>query len=281
MPSTLPLNSRLGAGLSLKPEHFTDALACSAQGLWFEVHPENYMVGGIRRAWLERVAEQHPLSLHGVSLSLAAGSPPGLTQLHRLRSLIDAVKPVLVSEHLAWSTWRGHYYPDLLPCPRSGEALLRITDNIKRMQDVLGRRIAVENPSHYLQMKEHAFDEPDFLSELCERSGCGLLLDINNVYLSSHNLNQDTEAYLRNFPVAAIMEIHLAGHSLDDQSNLLIDSHDAEVSDPVWSLYRRLIERIGTRPTLIERDDRLPAFDQLMTERSQAQAVLDALGETP
>jgi len=275
VPSAIPRNVGLGAGLSLKPEHFTDALTSCAAGLWFEVHPENYMVGGVRRAWLERIAKKHPLSLHGVSLSLAADSPPDITHLRRLKSLMETVKPALISEHLAWSAWQGRYFPDLLPCPRSKSALSRISDNIKLTQDFLGTRIAVENPSHYLRMEEHELHEPDFLAQMTDRTGCGLLLDINNVYVSSHNLNHDADMYLKEFPVNAIMEIHLAGHSLDQPSDLLIDSHCSPVSDPVWALYTGLVKRIGRRPTLIERDDQLPAFEQLMAERSRAQSILD------
>ncbi|SDJ38121.1 hypothetical protein SAMN05216189_101635 [Pseudomonas delhiensis] len=264
-----------GAGLGLKAEHYAQALDCGAEGLWFEVHPENYMVGGPRLAWLERIAERHPLSLHGVSLSLAADAPPDTAHLQRLRALAERVRPVLVSEHLAWSAWRGHYHPDLLPFPRSDEALARIADNIQRTQDALGRRIAVENPSHYLHLDGHERDEIDFLAELARRTGCGLLLDVSNVHVSAHNLGFDAGAYLDRFPAEAVVEIHLAGHSRDDGGELLVDSHDAPIADAVWTLYQRLVRRIGPRPTLIERDGQIPAFDILLAERERAQAILD------
>ncbi|WP_263262951.1 DUF692 domain-containing protein [Pseudomonas sp. RIT-PI-S] len=264
-----------GAGLSLKAQHYADAERCGANGLWFEVHPENYMVGGPRLAWLERVAANHPLSLHGVSLSLAADAEPDQAHLQRLRGLIERVQPVLVSEHLAWSSWGDHYHPDLLPFPRSHEALARIAGNIQRTQDALGQRIAIENPSHYLRLDDHDWDEIDFLAELAGRTGCGLLLDVNNVHVSAHNLGFNAASYIDRFPAAAVLEVHLAGHSQDDAGDLLIDSHDANVADPVWALYRRLIQRIGPRPTLIERDDRIPTFDVLLAERETAQAVLD------
>ncbi|MBD9629597.1 DUF692 domain-containing protein [Pseudomonas sp. PDM19] len=264
-----------GAGLGLKGEHYAQALACSAQGLWFEVHPENYMVGGPRLAWLERIAERHPLSLHGVSLSLAADAAPDETHLRHLRALVERVQPHLISEHLAWSTWRGQYLPDLLPFPRSHAALARITENIQRTQEALGRRIAIENPSHYLRLEGHDWDEIEFLTELALRTGCGLLLDVNNVHVSSHNLGFDARRYLDRFPAAAIFEIHLAGHSRDEGGELLIDSHDAPVAEPVWALYEHLIQRIGPRPTLIERDDHLPAFEELLAEREIAQAILN------
>jgi uncharacterized protein (UPF0276 family) len=260
---------KMGAGLGLKAEHYEHALDCTASGLWFEVHPENYMVdGGPRLAWLEAIGSRHPLSLHGVSLSLA--------HLQRLKALADRVQPALMSEHLAWSTWRGQYHPDLLPFPRSHEALQRIVDNIDCTQNILGRRIAIENPTHYLRLDGHDWSELDFLTELSNRTGCGLLLDVNNVFISAHNQSFNAASYLDAFPADAVMEIHLAGHTSDPgDSNLLIDSHDSPVSDAVWSLYQRLIKRIGPRPTLIERDDQIPAFDELMIERNRAQNLLD------
>ncbi|MCE0917954.1 MNIO family bufferin maturase [Pseudomonas sp. NMI760_13] len=274
-------NTPMGAGLGLKAEHYDQAWACHAEGLWFEVHPENYMVGGPRLAWLARMAERHPLSLHGVALSLAADAEPDATHLRRLRTLIDQVHPALVSEHLAWSTWRGQYHPDLLPFPRSDEALARIADNIQRTQDALGCRISIENPSHYLHLQGHDLDEIDFLAELVRRTGCGLLLDVNNVYVSAYNLGFDAANYLARFPAQAITEIHLAGHRHDDQGALLVDSHDAAIAAPVWSLYQQLIARIGPRPTLIERDGNIPAFDELLAERALAQATLDLAGALP
>lgn len=274
-------NQPMGAGLGLKAEHYDQAWTCHAEGLWFEVHPENYMVGGPRLAWLERMAERHSLSLHGVALSLAADAEPDATHLRRLRTLIDQVHPALVSEHLAWSTWRGQYHPDLLPFPRSDEALARIADNIQRTQDALGCRISIENPSHYLHLQGHDLDEIDFFAELVRRTDCGLLLDVNNVYVSAHNLGFDAADYLARFPAQAITEIHLAGHSHDDQGALLVDSHDAAIAAPVWSLYQQLIARIGPRPTLIERDGNIPAFDELLAERALAQATLDLAGALP
>jgi uncharacterized protein (UPF0276 family) len=268
---------KMGAGLGLKAEHYEHALDCTASGLWFEVHPENYMVdGGPRLAWLEAIGSRHPLSLHGVSLSLAADCPPDMAHLQRLKALADRVQPALMSEHLAWSTWRGQYHPDLLPFPRSHEALQRIVDNIDCTQNVLGRRIAIENPTHYLRLDGHDWSELDFLTELSNRTGCGLLLDVNNVFISAHNQSFNAASYLDAFPADAVMEIHLAGHTADPgDSNLLIDSHDSPISDAVWSLYQRLIKRIGPRPTLIERDDQIPAFDELMIERNRAQNLLD------
>lgn len=275
------MKNQPGAGLGLKPQHYEEALHCGADGVWFEVHPENYMVaGGPRLAWLQAIAERHPLSLHGVSLSLAGDAPPDASHLARLSELIRRTQPALVSEHLAWSRGGGRYFPDLLPFPRTTAALTRIADNIGRTQDALGRRIAVENPTHYMTIPDQEWDEIDFLSTLSARTGCGLLLDVNNVFISARNLDFDAGAYLDRFPAAAIMEIHLAGHSEDAQAGLLIDSHDAAVAEDVWALYARLIARIGTRPTLIERDDSIPSFDALLEERARAQDMLSSLQVT-
>lgn len=268
----------LTAGLGLKPQHFAEALACPAPGLWFEVHPENYLVaGGPRLAWLDRIRERHAMSLHGVSLSLAADAPPDSVYLARLANLVRRIQPALVSEHLAWSWWNGTYYPDLLPFPRTTEALTRIANNITATQDALKRPIAIENPSHYLVIDGHDWSETGFLTELARRTGCGLLLDVNNVHVSARNLGYDAAQYLDAFPEHAITEIHLAGHAMDPNlgAALLIDSHGAPVSAEVWALYERLIRRIGPRPTLIERDDNVPAFDVLLEECSHAAALLD------
>ncbi|WP_345538686.1 DUF692 domain-containing protein [Variovorax defluvii] len=273
----------LGAGVGLKPEHYDAALSARVDGLWFEVHPENYMVaGGPRLGWLEAVRKHHPVSLHGVSLSLASEAEPDADHLARLATLVRRIEPALVSEHLAWSRWNGSYLPDLLPFARTTEALRRIAAHVGRTQDALGRAIAIENPSHYLRFDGHTWDEIDFLSELVSRTGCTLLLDINNVYVSACNLGYEAQSWLDRFPAEAVSEIHLAGHSNDPAlgSELLIDSHDAPVAPEVWRLYRRFIDRAGPRPTLIERDGHVPAFDVLMRERAVADAALAASAET-
>ncbi|QIX94831.1 DUF692 domain-containing protein [Cedecea sp. FDAARGOS_727] len=273
---------KLGAGLGLKPGHYAEAYA-SPPDVWYEVHSENYLMpGGPRREWLEGIRQQHAISLHGVSLSLAADSAPDGKLLKQLKALIDDIKPALVSEHLAWSRWEGAYYPDLLPVPRTTQVMNRLIDNINRTQDALGRQISLENPTHYLQMPEHELDEIEFLTEVSNRTQCGLLLDLNNVWLSAHNLGFDAEAWLARFPVERITELHLAGFNRDEGgSDLLIDSHDSPISADVWQLYQRLIQRAGAIPTLIERDDNLPAFAELIAERERAQQILNAAGEQP
>lgn len=194
--------------------------------------------------------------------------------------MAERIEPVLVSEHLAWSAWRGTYLPDLLPFARTHAALVRIACNIARTQDALGRRIAIENPSHYLRIEGNDWDEIDFLHELTRRTGCGLLLDVNNVYVSARNLGFSAGAYIDAFPAAAVREIHLVAHTADPLLGqaLLVDSHDAPVAPSVWALYERLIARIGPRPTLIERDDQLPLFAELLAERGQAHALLQTPG---
>jgi len=267
------------AGLGLKPQHYEDALHCTVPGLWWEVHPENYLAdGGPRLAWLEAIRGQHPVSLHGVSLSLAADAPPDEAHLARLTALARRIEPVLVSEHLAWSTWRGQYLPDLLPFPRTHAALTRIASNIARTQDALQRPIAIENPTHYLHIDGHDWTETDFLAELVRRTGCALLLDVNNVYISANNLGTCPQTYLDAFPLQAVAEIHLAGHHADPLhgNTLLIDSHDAAIAPAVWALYERVIGRTGPIPTLIERDDNLPSFGELLDERNHAHRLVTA-----
>jgi uncharacterized protein (UPF0276 family) len=270
----------LSAGLGLKPMHYDAALGCRAPGLWFEVHPENYMVaGGPRLAWLDAIRAHHPVSLHGVGLSLGADAPPERAHLARLAELERRIEPVLVSEHLAWSAWRGIYYPDLLPVPRTRESLARVVDNIHRTQEALRRPIAIENPAHYLRLPQHTWSESDFMRELVRRTGCGLLLDINNVFVSARNLGYGAPHYLDAFPVEHVMEIHLAGHSNDPNLGeaLLVDSHDTEVAEEVWALFERAIARMGPRPTLIERDDNVPAFVELMNERDRAATLISSI----
>ncbi len=272
------MTATLGAGLGFKPEFAGEALHARDPGLWFEVHPENYLVaGGPRLAMLDTLRATHPLSLHGVSMSLGGAAPPDPAHLRRLAELVERVQPALVSEHLAWSRFGGAYAPDLLPVPRTTEALRQFVDNVSRMQEALRRRVAIENPSHYLRL-DHGWGEVDFLHELVRRSGCGLLVDVNNVFVSARNIGIDAAAWVDAIDGAAVMEIHVAGHRPDGnaETGLLIDSHDAPVAEPVWGLLERLTARIGPRPTLIERDADLPAYDELALERTIAQRLLDA-----
>lgn len=220
------------------------------------------------------------MSLHGVSLSLAGEAPPDAAHLRRLAALVRRLQPALVSDHLAWSRAGGIYLPDLLPFPRTTGALHRIAAHVDQVQDALGRSIAVENPSHYLNVPGHDWDEIDFLATLAQRTGCSLLLDVNNVHVSAHNLGYEAGPWLDRFPAALVSEIHLAGHTQDPSLGqaLLVDSHDAPVAPAVWALYRRFIERAGPVPTLIERDGNVPAFAELLRERSIAEASMRSAG---
>lgn len=265
-------------GLGLKARHYEEALACPTVGLWFEVHPENYMVeGGPRLKWLEAIRRERPLSLHGVGLSLAGEDGPDPDHLTRLRVLADRFDPFIMSEHLAWSRGPGVYHPDLLPFPRTRQALARVCDNVGRAQDTLGRRLLIENPSHYLDLEDHEMGEVDFLVELARTTGCGLLLDLNNVHVSASNLGLDPNVYLNAVPGDLVGEIHLAGFTPDPLhgDSLLIDSHGSPVDEAVWALYAETIARIGARPTLIERDDNVPDFHELMAERDRAEALTE------
>ncbi len=265
------------AGLGLKTQHLDEILTSRDPGLWFEVHAENYMVdGGPRLAALAAVRDRHPISIHSVGLSLASVEPPDPASLRRLADLVARFEPIAVSDHLAWQKWNGVHHADFLPFPRTRAALETVADNVQRVQEALSRPILVENPSLYVDLPGHELSEAVFLTELARRTGCGLLLDVNNLYISASNIGFSAAAALDLIPGDAIGEIHLAGHDADPalDSRLLIDTHGTAVAEPVWELYERLIARIGPRPTLIERDDRIPAFATLMTERARAHNLL-------
>lgn len=267
----------IGAGLGLKPQHYAEATSDRRPGLWFEVHPENYMVeGGPRLTALERVRAEHPLSLHGVGLSLGGPDPLDPAHLKRFRALIDRFAPFVVSEHLAWSRFGGQSVPDLLPVLRTSVELQRIAERIDVTQTALGRALLIENPSHYLNLRGHDYEETDFLSELAQRTGCGLLVDLNNVFVSARNIGIDPQTWLDAIPAQAVGEIHIAGHSEDPVRGaaLLIDSHDRPVDAGVWTLLDAALDLWGPRPVLIERDGEVPAYVELIAERERAQSVL-------
>jgi uncharacterized protein len=266
------------AGLGFKLDHLSDVLVARAPGLWLEVHAENYMIdGGPRLAALDAVGADYRISLHGIGLSILSPGSPDPGHLRRFRRLIDRVNPVLISDHLAWQQWHGVHYADFLPFPRTQEALSRAITAIKRTQDALGRRLLIENPSNYVLVEGHEMDEPEFLNQLAHRSGCGLLMDVNNVFISAANLGTSAEDYLAAIDADYVGEIHLAGHSIDPAGELLIDSHATNISESVWQLYSDFISRIGGRPTLIERDDNIPSFAELMTEAQRANDLLAPL----
>jgi uncharacterized protein len=269
----------LTAGLGFKMEHLEEALASTAPGLWFEVHAENYMVdGGPRLAALMQLRENRAVSLHGVGLSLASAETPCADHLSRLSQLIERIDPIAISDHLAWQRWNGAHHSDFLPFPRTRSALQCTADNVDRVQNCLKRKIMVENPSLYVDLPGHELSEAEFLIELARTTGCGLLLDVNNIYVSAANLGFSAAAALDAIPAGLIGEIHLAGHSPDSDpgSPLLIDSHGAPIDAEVWRLFEQLIGRIGSRPTLIERDNDVPPFAALLAERELAHRLLAA-----
>lgn len=265
------------AGVGLKACHIDEALASPAEGLFFEVHAENYMVaGGPRLAMLEAARQARPLSIHGVGLSLAGTGLPDPDHLRALKTLADRFEPFLLSEHLAWSGLDGRALPDLLPFPRTGAALSVICRNIDFAQSLLGRELLIENPSHYLALEGHEWGETDFLAELAARTGCKLLLDLNNVHVSACNLGFDAFEYLSAFPLKAVEEIHLAGALPDRELDLLIDNHGSRVAAPVWELFRAVALARGPIPTLIEWDREIPEFPVLIEERNKAARIITA-----
>ncbi len=267
------------AGTSFKPEHLAAISAIPGPQGFFEIHAENYMgAGGPPHRALERVRRDHPISLHGVCMSLGGPQPLDKDHLARFRSLVDRYEPALVSEHLAWSTHMDTYLNDLLPLPYTADTLAHVCDHIDEMQAAIGRPILLENPSTYVLFAESAMSETDFIREISRRTGCGLLLDINNVFVSATNHGFSALEYLRDFPLSQVGEIHLAGHAEqeDDEGELLlIDSHDGPVADAVWQLYEIVVARCGPIPTLIEWDSRIPDWPVLRAEALAAQAILD------
>jgi uncharacterized protein len=263
------------AGIGLRSPHIPQILETRPSVGWLEVHAENYMNFGPATAVLEQVRADYNLAVHGVGLSL--GSARGIDDAHlaRLKDVCDRLAPAMVSEHLAWSVGDGIYLNDLLPLPYDEEALDLVCRNIERTQDVIKRPILVENLSAYVGFARSTMAEPQFLEEIVTRTGCGLLLDINNVYVSAHNLGFDAEAFITALPGDAIGEIHLAGHAINDtpQGPVLIDNHGSCVASEVWALYRAAVERFGPRPTLIEWDSDLPPLGTLLGEAMWADLV--------
>ncbi len=269
-------------GVGLKAQHYDFILDHLPELSFFEVHAENYMTeGGAHHRYLGAIADRYRLSLHGVGMSL--GSSEGLDKDHlaRFARLVERYDPWLVSEHLAWSRQGGVYLNDLLPLPLNQETLAIVADNVAEMQDALGRKILVENPSAYLAFKSSDMPEVEYLSALAERTGCGLLLDVNNVYVSAMNMKWDAKAYLDSVPSSLVGEIHLAGHLLKDVEGcpLRIDDHGSRVCDNVWHLYDQLIRRIGPRPTLIEWDTDVPSFSDIEAEAMQALSLMEQYGK--
>ncbi len=279
LPAT-PIPPRAGVGL--KPEHYRQILDDAPDIGWFEVHAENYMgAGGAPHRYLTAIRERYPLSVHGVGLSIGSAGALDRTHLARLHAVCTRYQPDLVSEHLAWSTHDGRYLNDLLPVPCTVEALARVCEHIDQVQSVLGRRILLENPSTYVQFADSEMSELNFLTEIVGATGCGLLLDVNNVYVSAINHGFAPETYLDAFPFAHVGELHLGGHAEDrddDDQRLLIDAHGTPVADPVWALYASALEHMGAVPTLIEWDNDVPTWSRLFAQAQRAERLLIGVG---
>lgn len=267
-------------GIGLKPAHYRALLRDRPPLDFLEVHVENYMgAGGPPHRYLAALAEEYPLSFHGVGLSLGGAEPLDQPHLARWRELVDEYRPVLVSEHVAWSAHGGNSLHDLLPIPYTSESLRILCEHIEQVQDVLGRHILIENPSRYVDFTCSTMGETEFLSEAAARTGCRLLLDVNNVFVSCSNLDEDANRYLAGVPGHLVEEMHLAGHSIDPVAtgHIRIDDHGSRVSDAVWQLYRKTVDRIGTRPTLIEWDRNVPELGVLLDEAGCARRAAAAV----
>lgn len=269
------------SGVGLKPQHVPAILTELPDIGFFEIHAENYMgAGGPPHLHLRAIRDHYPLSIHGVGLSLGGAGAIDEAHLDRLAGLVRRYEPILVSEHLAWSSHDGAFLNDLLPLPYTRASLGRVVGHVDHVQAVLRRRILIENPSTYLGFCESEMAETDFIAEVVKRTGCGLLLDINNVHVATTNSGSEARDYLAAFPLEWVEEIHLAGHAPRIDTNgltLLIDSHDRPVAEPVWQLYQAAIDLIGARPTLIERDADIPEWTELHAEARRAEACMSAV----
>ena len=266
-----PIPATAGIGLRFPHHHYV--LETTPAVAWFEVHSENFFGGGAVRRTLLNVRRHYPLSLHGVGLSLGSAEPLDARHLQRLAELVRIVEPALISEHLSWSVIGGEYLADLLPLPMTEEALQIVCRHVQQMQEALRRQILIENPSTYLQFSHSSIPEWEFIAEVARRSGCGLLCDVNNIYVSACNHGWDADLYLQSLPAHAVGEIHLAGHavrSLDSGRTIRIDDHGSRVAPEVWSLYEQALRLFGPKPTLIEWDTDVPAFEVLLDEAGQA-----------
>ena len=268
-------------GVGYKPQHFTDLMDNPGSVAWLEIHAENYMgAGGRPIAQLRHLAERFALSVHGVGLSIGGEGRLDPEHLKRLKHLVEWSNPASFSEHLAWSTHDSAFLNDLLPLPYTKDTLTRVADHIDEVQEVVGRRMLLENPSSYLAFDESTYEETDFLREIAARTGCGLLLDVNNVFVSATNLGTDPISYINAFPLDLVGEIHLAGHDEDHDDHgrpLLIDSHGREVAEPVWSLFEHVIQKGGARPSLIEWDNDVPDWPVLEAEAARAARILETV----
>lgn len=277
-PDTLPNR----AGVGYKAQHLNGILENPSAIGWIEIHAENYMGDGGRPiAQLRHLRDMFPVSCHGVGLSIGSEGPLDKDHLKRLKHLISWLEPAMFSEHLAWSTHESHFLNDLLPVPYTAEVVSRVADHIDEVQEVVGRRMLLENPSTYVAFEQSDMSEIDFLTEVANRTGCGLLLDVNNVFVSATNQHYSPEGYIDAYPTDLVGEIHLGGHEEDADEHgdtLLIDSHSRAVVDPVWALYEYTLAKAGPRPTLIEWDNDIPDWPVLAAEAKAAEAIMAKTG---
>jgi uncharacterized protein len=266
------VDPELRSGIGLRSPHVAEVMATRPPIGWFEVHAENYMGAGPALRDLERIRRDYPVAVHGVGLSLGTATGVDDHHLHRLKSLVDRIGPCVISEHLSWSIVGGAYLNHLLPLPYNEDTLAVVCANVDRAQERLGRPILIENPSSYLRFRHSSIPEAEFLSELSRRTGCGILCDVNNVYVSAHNLGFEPDVYLDGLPRGGVREIHLAGHSANDADGrrVLIDDHGSAVAGGVWELYARALRHFGPVPTLIEWDTDLPTLGELVAEALRA-----------
>jgi uncharacterized protein len=263
------------AGVGLRPPHLAEIAATRPKLGFLEVHAENYMAETVALDRLLELRRDYEVSLHGVALSLGSAEQLDRSHLRRFKTLIGRVEPVLVSEHLAWSAIGGAYLNDLLPFPYTEESLGLFCRHVEEAQEALGRRLLIENPSSYLRYHHSSIPEAEFLTEVARRTGCGILCDVNNIYVSARNFGFDPIAYLDALPIGAIGEIHLAGHHAAEDVDILIDNHGSRVAKPVWDLHAAALRRLGPVPTLIEWDTNLPALEVLLDEARHAQELAD------
>lgn len=274
--SPLPALAGLATGIGLRTPHAEEIISTKPEAGFMEGHAENYFrIGGAPFEQLMKVRETYPVSLHGVGLSLGSADGVSDEHLQKLKALADIVDPVLVSEHISWSTANGKSIPDLLPLPMTREALKILAANISHVQDTLKRAILVENPSSYLSFRGAELEEPAFIAQLARETGCGLLLDVNNIQVSAHNMSFDAKAYIEALPKGITGEIHLAGYHVNklDDGDIYIDAHNHAVHDGVWDLYRFALERLGDIPTLVEWDADLPELSRLVGEAQKADKI--------
>lgn len=272
--SNLTQRPYLGYGLGLRKDHYETVLQTRPAVDWFEILSENYMVdGGKPLHYLTQIREHYPMVMHGVSMSIGSVEPLNWDYLKRLRTLIQRVEPVWISDHLCWTGVNGLNLHDLMPLPYTEEAIAHVVERVARVQDYLGRQILLENVSSYVTYRDSQISEWEFLREIAERADCLILLDINNIYVSAFNHNFDPVSYLQAIPVERVYQFHLAGHTR--QENLIIDTHDHPIADPVFDLYARAVQRFGRVSTMIERDDNIPPLSELLEELDQVRSIAE------